>query len=269
MPTWELFEQQDESYRDEVLPPHITARVAVEKGLGDRLGPLCRQSGAIIGMHTFGASAPLTDLLKKFGFTPEKVYQAADRSADCKAADIACEFDRRSNPLEIACTSTARRSGSISCRAASSRRASSKKLVDDDGLRGVTSNPSIFEKAIGHSDEYDAAIARMLQAHDRAGRRTLTSSWRSKTSSTPPTCCARFTMRRTAPTALSASKSRPICAKDTEGTHRRSAAAVARGRPREPDDQGAGDAGGPAGDPRSDRRGHQRQHHAAVRAGGL
>ena len=42
-----------------------------------------------------------------------------------------------------------------------------KKLVDEDGLRGVTSNPSIFEHAIGHSDEYDDAIARMLQAHDR------------------------------------------------------------------------------------------------------
>src|ERR1700685_3800300 len=43
-----------------------------------------------------------------------------------------------------------------------------KKLVDEDGLRGVTSNPSIFEHAIGHSDEYDDAIARMLHAKDRA-----------------------------------------------------------------------------------------------------
>src|ERR1700683_3398518 len=43
-----------------------------------------------------------------------------------------------------------------------------KKLVDADGLRGVTSNPSIFEQAIGHSDEYDDAIARMLDAQDRA-----------------------------------------------------------------------------------------------------
>src|SRR5437588_5377337 len=42
-----------------------------------------------------------------------------------------------------------------------------KKLVDEDGLRGVTSNPSIFEKAIGHSHEYDEALARMLQAGDR------------------------------------------------------------------------------------------------------
>src|SRR3984957_11599447 len=44
-----------------------------------------------------------------------------------------------------------------------------KKLVDDDGLRGVTSNPSIFEQAIGHSDEYDDAIERMLKAQDRGG----------------------------------------------------------------------------------------------------
>src|SRR5271169_6445389 len=43
-----------------------------------------------------------------------------------------------------------------------------KKLVDDDGLRGLTSNPSIFEHAIGHSDEYDDAIARMLSAQDRS-----------------------------------------------------------------------------------------------------
>src|ERR1700683_1851607 len=43
-----------------------------------------------------------------------------------------------------------------------------KKLVDDDGLRGVTSNPSIFEQAIGHSDEYDDSIHRMLDAQDRA-----------------------------------------------------------------------------------------------------
>ena len=43
-----------------------------------------------------------------------------------------------------------------------------KKLVDDDGLRGLTSNPSIFEKAIGDGDEYDDAIARMLSAQDRS-----------------------------------------------------------------------------------------------------
>jgi transketolase len=77
MPSWELFEQQDEAYRDSVLPPAIKARVTVEQAalLGwDRYaGP----SGAMLGMRTFGASAPLTDLLKKFGFTTEHVVAAA------------------------------------------------------------------------------------------------------------------------------------------------------------------------------------------------
>jgi transketolase len=77
MPSWHLFEQEDESYRNEVLPPHITARVAVEQGSVIGWDRYAGSSGAIIGMHTFGSSAPLSDLLKKFGFTPEKVYEAA------------------------------------------------------------------------------------------------------------------------------------------------------------------------------------------------
>src|SRR5262249_11099689 len=77
MPSWELFEQQDEQYRASVLPPRIRARVAVEQAatLGwDRyVGP----DGAIVGMHGFGASAPIKDLLKKFGFTVEAVMATA------------------------------------------------------------------------------------------------------------------------------------------------------------------------------------------------
>jgi transketolase len=77
MPSWHLFEKQDETYRNEVLPPHITARVAVEQGSVIGWDRYAGSSGAIIGMHTFGSSAPLSELLKKFGFTPEKVYEAA------------------------------------------------------------------------------------------------------------------------------------------------------------------------------------------------
>jgi transketolase len=77
MPSWELFEQQDQAYRDSVLPPQIKARVTVEQAalLGwDRYaGP----TGAMLGMRTFGASAPLKDLLVKFGFTSEHVLAAA------------------------------------------------------------------------------------------------------------------------------------------------------------------------------------------------
>jgi transketolase len=77
MPSWELFEQQDQAYRDSVLPPAVKARVSVEAGsvIGwDRyVGP----GGARIGMHSFGASAPIKDLMKKFGFTREAVLAAA------------------------------------------------------------------------------------------------------------------------------------------------------------------------------------------------
>jgi transketolase len=77
MPSWELFEQQDESYRDNVLPPDITARVSVEMGSVIGWDRYASPTGAKIGMHTFGSSAPLKDLLTKFGFTPAKVLAAA------------------------------------------------------------------------------------------------------------------------------------------------------------------------------------------------
>jgi transketolase len=82
LPSWELFEAQPPEYRDEVLPPGVTARVAIEQAttLGwDRyVGP----NGAVIGMDTFGASAPLKALQTKFGFTPEAVVAAARASLE-------------------------------------------------------------------------------------------------------------------------------------------------------------------------------------------
>ena len=77
MPSWELFDKQDQAYRESVLPPAVKARVAVEKastlGWERYAGP----EGRIIGMKTFGASAPLKELQKKFGFTPDQVIAAA------------------------------------------------------------------------------------------------------------------------------------------------------------------------------------------------
>jgi transketolase len=77
MPSWELFEQQDRKYRDSVIPPEVTARVSVE--LASTLGwaQYVGLTGQSIGMKTFGASAPLQELQKKFGFTREKVVLAA------------------------------------------------------------------------------------------------------------------------------------------------------------------------------------------------
>jgi transketolase len=78
MPSWELFERQDERYRSEVLPPRIEARVAVEMGAVIGWDRYVGRHGTIIGMHSFGASAPIKDVLQKFGFVADKVVQAAE-----------------------------------------------------------------------------------------------------------------------------------------------------------------------------------------------
>jgi transketolase len=77
MPSWELFDEQDQAYRDSVLLPDVTARVSVEEGSVIGWDRYVGSAGAKIGMHTFGSSAPMKDLMTKFGFTPEKVLAAA------------------------------------------------------------------------------------------------------------------------------------------------------------------------------------------------
>lgn len=81
MPSWELFEQQSREYRDSVLPPAIKARVAVEQG--STLG-WERYAGRIIGMHTFGASAPIKALQNRFGFTADRVVATAKAEMENK-----------------------------------------------------------------------------------------------------------------------------------------------------------------------------------------
>jgi transketolase len=77
MPSWEIFERQDAAYKQSVFPPNVTARVSVEMaatlGWERYVGP----KGKMLGMHTFGASAPLKDVLKKFGFVTDKVVATA------------------------------------------------------------------------------------------------------------------------------------------------------------------------------------------------
>src|SRR5262245_57048923 len=75
MPSWDIFEDQSEAYRASVLPPEITARVAVEQASTFGWERYVGQSGRIIGMKTFGASAPLKELLRKYGFEPERVTE--------------------------------------------------------------------------------------------------------------------------------------------------------------------------------------------------
>ena len=77
LPSWELFDRQDQSYRDEVLPPRVTARVSVEEASTIGWDRYVGFGGTKVGMHTFGTSAPLKDVQTKFGFTPDKVAEAA------------------------------------------------------------------------------------------------------------------------------------------------------------------------------------------------
>jgi transketolase len=77
MPSWEIFEHQPKAYRDSVLPPLVMARVAIEQGSVLGWDRYVGASGQIIGMKTFGASAPLKELQRKFGFEPERVVAAA------------------------------------------------------------------------------------------------------------------------------------------------------------------------------------------------
>jgi transketolase len=77
MASWELFDKQPDDYRNEVLPPEITARVAIETGVPQGWDRYVGDGGEIIGMRRFGASAPYKTLLEKFGFTPEHVAEKA------------------------------------------------------------------------------------------------------------------------------------------------------------------------------------------------
>ncbi len=75
MPSWDIFEHQTQSYRDSVLPPDVSARVAVEQASTFGWERYVGTSGRVIGMKTFGASAPLKELQRKFGFEPERVTE--------------------------------------------------------------------------------------------------------------------------------------------------------------------------------------------------
>jgi len=77
MPCWELFDRQPKAYRESVIPAHVKARVAIEEASTLGWDRYVGDAGAVVGMHTFGASAPLKELVKKFGFTPDAVTEVA------------------------------------------------------------------------------------------------------------------------------------------------------------------------------------------------
>ena len=143
-----------------------------------------------------------------------------------------------------------------------------QELIDTDGVKGVTSNPSIFEKAIGSSDEYDGAIGKALKKRRPPGGRSVRSvaveDIQNAADVLRPVYDQLEGRRR-----FRQPRSLALSGDGHQGHDRRGRAALEGRRPQEPDGQGAGDAGRPARDRASDRRRHQHQHHAAVLAEGL
>ncbi len=82
IPSWELFEYQSQEYKDKVIPPSVKARVTVEQGAKFGWQRYASSTDAIIGMRTFGASAPLKELTRKFGFTIDAVVETAKREIE-------------------------------------------------------------------------------------------------------------------------------------------------------------------------------------------
>ena len=77
MPSWELFDRQPESYRDEVLPPAVGKRLAIEAGIAQGWHAYVGAEGAVLGLNRFGASAPGQVVMEKLGFTVDYVVKEA------------------------------------------------------------------------------------------------------------------------------------------------------------------------------------------------
>ena len=86
MPSWELFEEQDPTYKDSVLPPDVTARVTVEEAAAIGWDRYAGRTGIVLGMHTFGMSAPIKAVAEHFGFTAEHVVAAAKQAMGRKTS---------------------------------------------------------------------------------------------------------------------------------------------------------------------------------------
>ena len=100
MPSWDIFEHQTQEYRDSVLPPHVTARVAIEQASTFGWERYVGLRGCVVGMKTFGASAPLKELQRKFGFEPDQVVTVAkhllvrNQPQSCAGGSLSLLIDR-------------------------------------------------------------------------------------------------------------------------------------------------------------------------------
>ncbi len=175
MPCWERFEREAESYRESILLPTVTARVSIEAGAALGWSRWVGDAGESIGIDVFGKSGPADDLMREYGFSAERVADAARRLIR-KVRSSATSAARR-NAQKIAGANGKRSEDgaptgrtriheisavgqSVWCDTISRSMIDSgelKRLVDM-GIVGVTSNPTIFQQAVASSTDYDQAI---------------------------------------------------------------------------------------------------------------
>jgi transketolase len=86
MPSWELFDEQPQTYQDEVLPPDVTARLAIEMGVSQGWQKYVGGKGAVLSIEKFGASAPAKEVIEKYGFSVENVVEQATKLLKAKPA---------------------------------------------------------------------------------------------------------------------------------------------------------------------------------------
>ena len=239
-----------------MLPPAVTARVSVEEASTLGWDRYVGSDGGKIGMHTFGSSAPLKDVQTKFGFTPDKVAEAAQRS---------CSRDE--DPTAADCTSWARASGSTTSPARCSATAPSRGYIDELSVTGLTSNPTIFDKAISGGDAYDEQIAELAPRRAGVGatEERSSSSWRSPTCATPTDLFAPVHERTAGVDGFCSLEVSPLIADDAEATIEQAAELHAKAERDNLFIKIPGTEAGLHGDRGVDLRRHPDQRHPALR----
>ncbi len=189
MPSREWFEQQDEAYRNEVIPPTLRARVSVEAGIALGWRDIVGDAGRIVSLEHFGASADYATLYDKFGITAEAVVAAAKDSIAAAAGEPTAPFHARpagpvgpgdnadapndrtdpheGDTMNDRLKALADAGVSIWLDDLSRERIETgnlKTLIDESGVVGVTTNPSIFASALAKGEKYEPQVKELKAA---------------------------------------------------------------------------------------------------------
>ncbi len=218
MPSWELFEQQDQAYRDQRSSARCRGAGLGRDGLGDRLGPLCRARPAPRSACTRSAPRRRSRTCSRSSASRPRRCSPPRRSRSRSAKEV--RMNPQANRIPKQAKAVANPLAALHDYGQAvwldflARRfiaeGGLKKLVEQDGLTGVTSNPSIFEKAIAGSADYDAALKEIVADGDCRCHDALRAAGDRGHPARGRRAASGLRGDRRARTDMSASKSRPI-----------------------------------------------------------